>query len=94
MYSLYMIFINVNTQIFCTRSNEEIHYITAAYEARFGKSLEKTIQSEVSGDYKRLLTLLLNVMCHPDSKINNSIIPLKTEIRLCGTGTACVWMDN
>jgi hypothetical protein len=49
-------------KILCTRSNQDLHFITAAYEARFGKSLEQAVQSEVSGDYKRLLTLLVNVI--------------------------------
>jgi hypothetical protein len=48
-------------QVLCTRSNQEIQEIAAAYEASFGQSLESAIQNEVTGDYRSLLTLLLTV---------------------------------
>lgn len=52
---------DVLTEILCTRGNAEIHQIKEAYERLYGKSLEDEISSEVSGDYKRLLVMLLTV---------------------------------
>jgi annexin A7/11 len=51
---------DVLTEILCTYSNADLSAIKSAFEARFGKSLEKTLGSELAGDYKRLLILLLN----------------------------------
>jgi len=51
---------DVLTEILCTYNNIDIAAIKSAYEARFGKPLEKTVETEVSGDYQRLLILLLN----------------------------------
>jgi len=48
-------------QILCTRSNAEIQMINAAYLQLYGKSLEEAIKDEVSGEYERLLVILLNV---------------------------------
>ncbi|CAG7836046.1 unnamed protein product [Allacma fusca] len=45
--------------ILTTHNNDDLKRIAETYQQRYGKSLEETIESEVSGDYKRLLTLLL-----------------------------------
>jgi len=50
---------DVLTEILCTRGNAEINQINHAYGHLYGKSLEEDISSEVSGDYKRLLVMLL-----------------------------------
>jgi annexin A7/11 len=50
---------DVLTEILCTRGNAEINQINQAYAHLYGKSLEDDISSEVSGDYKRLLVMLL-----------------------------------
>lgn len=52
---------DVLTEILCTRGNYEIQLIVQAYENIYGKSLESEISGEVSGDYRRLLVMLLNV---------------------------------
>lgn len=51
-----------NFQILCTRSNAEIAGINESYVRLFEKTLEDDISSEVSGDYKRLLVMLLTVL--------------------------------
>ncbi|CAG7836045.1 unnamed protein product [Allacma fusca] len=50
---------DVLTEILTTHNNDDLKRIAETYQQRYGKSLEETIESEVSGDYKRLLTLLL-----------------------------------
>lgn len=46
-------------EIMCTLSNCEIRDVSLLYEQMFGKTLEQDIRDDTSGDYKRLLTLLL-----------------------------------
>jgi len=55
---------DILTEILCTRGNEDIRKISQAYENLFGKSLESDISGEVSGDFKRLLVLLLTNVRH------------------------------
>jgi len=47
------------TEIICTRSNEEIHQLRAAYHRDFKKDLEKEVTSETSGFFKRVLVACL-----------------------------------
>jgi len=51
---------DVLTEVLCTRSNSDIGQIALSYQNIYGVSLEEAIGSEVSGDYKRLLVMLLN----------------------------------
>lgn len=46
-------------EIMCTLSNREIRDVSLLYEQMFSKTLEQDIKDDTSGDYKRLLTLLL-----------------------------------
>ncbi|XP_050531616.1 annexin B9-like isoform X2 [Daktulosphaira vitifoliae] len=45
-------------EIICTASNSEIVNIKSAYQKLFGKNLEKDLQSETSGNFRRLLVSL------------------------------------
>ena len=42
-------------EVICTRSNQEIHAIKAAYKEMYTRDLEKDLVSETSGHFKRLL---------------------------------------
>ncbi|EGD79818.1 annexin A7 [Salpingoeca rosetta] len=42
-------------EVICTRTNQEIHAIKAAYKELYGRDLEKDIVSDTSGHFKRLL---------------------------------------
>lgn len=46
-------------EIICTRSNQEIRDIRAAYEQDYRRDLEKDVVSETSGHFKRLLVASL-----------------------------------
>ncbi|XP_022089503.1 annexin A13-like [Acanthaster planci] len=46
---------SVLIEILCTRSKAQIAAIKAAYKTTFGKDLESAIESETSGDFKRVL---------------------------------------
>ncbi|KAK7507992.1 hypothetical protein BaRGS_00000957 [Batillaria attramentaria] len=42
-------------EILCTRSNAQIHALTAAYKMMYGRKLEEDIISETSGHFRKLL---------------------------------------
>ncbi|XP_033644956.1 annexin A13-like [Asterias rubens] len=46
---------SVLVEIMCTRSNAQIQAIKKAYKAGFDKDLEGALESETSGDFKRVL---------------------------------------
>lgn len=47
-------------EILCTNDNKSIKAIKAAYEEQNGKSLEKAVKEETSGDFKKLLEDLVS----------------------------------
>ncbi|KAH0552096.1 hypothetical protein KQX54_005506 [Cotesia glomerata] len=49
---------HVLIEVMCTMSNQEIHVIRQAYEARYGKSLEDDLREDTSGNFKRLMVSL------------------------------------
>lgn len=51
---------SVLIELLCARSNNEIKAVKAAYETSFKRKLEKDIQSETSGHFKRLLVSQCN----------------------------------
>ncbi|XP_038052287.1 annexin A6-like [Patiria miniata] len=46
---------SVLIEIMCTRSKAQLAAMKAAYKAAFGKDLESALESETSGDFKRVL---------------------------------------
>ena len=70
-------------QIFSTRSPAEIACINQCYVSIRGKSLEKAIDSEFSGDAKKLFMTLLKVLINPPSyfaeRIHDSIKGIGTK---------------
>ena len=52
-------------EILCSSTNQEIRRITAAYEQLHSKGIEAAIKGDVSGDFKRLLICLLQVLDQP-----------------------------
>lgn len=46
-------------EVLCTRTNAEIDALKKAYKSEFSRDLEKDIESETSGHFKRLLVSLL-----------------------------------
>lgn len=46
-------------EILCTKTNEEIQEIVAAYEAKYDRPLAEQMCSETSGYFRRLLTLII-----------------------------------
>jgi len=46
-------------EILCSRTNEEISLIKVAFEKMFNKNIEKVIEGDASGDFRRLMVSLL-----------------------------------
>ncbi|XP_074108858.1 annexin B11 isoform X2 [Cotesia typhae] len=49
---------HVLIEVMCTMSNQEIHVIRQAYEARYRQSLEDDLRGDTSGNFKRLMVSL------------------------------------
>ncbi|VDM28092.1 unnamed protein product [Toxocara canis] len=45
--------------VICTRSNQQLNAIKVAYEGEFGRTLERAVKWDTSGDFERLLVALL-----------------------------------
>ncbi|XP_021949864.1 annexin B10 isoform X2 [Folsomia candida] len=71
------------TEILCTRGDDEIRKISDAYTKIYEKSLTSELSSEVSGDYKRLLTLLLTTSRSTD---NFDATQIATKLYSAGEG--------
>lgn len=78
---------DVLTEILCTRGNEEIRRICEAYEYLYEKSLESDVTSEVSGDYKRLLVLLLSNARHEGVVEPERALEMAESLHNAGEGT-------
>ncbi|XP_054729830.1 annexin B10 isoform X1 [Anastrepha obliqua] len=52
-------------EILCTKTNEEMHEIVAAYEAKYDRPLAEQMCSETSGFFRRLLTLIVTGVRDP-----------------------------
>lgn len=60
----------VLTEIICSRSNEQLKDIKVIYQRLFKNNLEVDIANDTSGDYKKILTSLLQGRRKPDESIN------------------------
>jgi hypothetical protein len=47
--------------VICSKSNAEMAEIKEAYKRMYGKDMESSVKSDVSGYFKRLLVSLMNV---------------------------------
>ncbi|XP_036319357.1 annexin B10 isoform X3 [Rhagoletis pomonella] len=52
-------------EILCTKTNEEMNEIVAAYEAKYDRPLAEQMCSETSGFFRRLLTLIVTGVRDP-----------------------------
>uniref|UniRef100_A0A183UWH1 Annexin n=2 Tax=Toxocara canis TaxID=6265 RepID=A0A183UWH1_TOXCA len=61
---------DVLIDVICTRSNEQLNAIKVAYEGEFGRSLERAIKWDTSGDFERLLIALLQARRDESNRVN------------------------
>lgn len=80
-------------EIFCTRSNAEIEAIKAAYQRLYGKSLEKQVESELSGDLKRVMVSVMSAN-RPENVIVNPEKARAQAQELVNAGAACWGTDE
>ncbi|XP_003477055.2 annexin A5 [Cavia porcellus] len=62
----------VLTEIIASRTPEEIRTIKQVYEAEYGSSLEDDVVGDTSGNYQRMLVVLLQANRDPEVGINES----------------------
>ena len=57
-------------EILCTKTNEEMQEIVAAYEAKYDRPLAEQMCSETSGFFRRLLTLIVTGVRDPTGTVD------------------------
>ncbi|XP_067642045.1 annexin B10 [Eurosta solidaginis] len=57
-------------EILCTKTNEEMYEIVAAYEAKYDRPLAEQMCSETSGFFRRLLTLIVTGVRDPVGSVD------------------------
>ncbi|CAN8243863.1 unnamed protein product [Cochlearia groenlandica] len=61
-------------EIICTRSGSQLRHIKQVYFNTFGVKLEEDIESEASGNHKRVLLAYLNTTRYEGPEIDNKIV--------------------
>lgn len=80
-------------EIICPRTNDEIKAIVAKYEDLFSRPLAQQICSEVSGDFARLLTLIVTGCRDPAGQVNPDLAKEHAE-KLFNAGAAKMGTDE
>jgi len=78
-------------QIVCSATNCEIHAISDAYSARYGKTLESDVKKATSGDFERIMVALLQGMRDDDMQPDRAAIDAK---RLYSAGEGRLGTDE
>lgn len=63
---------SVLIEIMCTRSNDDIKAIKAAYEREYKRKLESDLESETSGHFRRLLVSVCNAARDENPSVDNA----------------------
>lgn len=80
-------------EIICPRTNDEIKAIVTKYEDLFSRPLAQQICSEVSGDFARLLTLIVTGCRDPAGQVNPDLAKEHAE-KLFNAGAAKMGTDE
>lgn len=80
-------------EIICPRTNDEIKAIVTKYEDLFSRPLAQQICSEVSGDFARLLTLIVTGCRDPAGQVNPDLAKEHAE-KLYNAGAAKLGTDE
>lgn len=56
--------------VICTRSNEQLNAIKVAYEGEYGRSLDRAVKWDTSGDFERLLVALIQGRRDESNRVN------------------------
>lgn len=62
----------VLVELLCTKTNEEMTALKAAYKKLFKKDLEKDVSSDTSGDFKRLLVSCITAHREPEGAVDQA----------------------
>ncbi|XP_049804185.1 annexin B10 isoform X1 [Schistocerca nitens] len=66
-------------EILCSKTNEEVKKIVEAYERLYDRPLAEHLCSETSGDFRRLLTLIITRMITDGVRDDESLDPEKAK---------------
>ena len=78
-------------EILCTKSNAEILKINETYEKLFKKNLESDLRGETSGNFKKLLTLIMaggrdeSMQTNPGLAKADALALKRAGVDKCGT---------
>ncbi|XP_034231117.1 annexin B10 isoform X2 [Thrips palmi] len=74
-------------EILCSRSNSEVQDLVTAYERLYDRPLAEHMCSETSGDFRRLLTLIVTTGADAKKPANKeAAVQLATELHNAGEG--------
>jgi len=60
-------------EILCTRTNQEIKDLAAAYQKTYGRTIESDVHGDTSGDYRNLLTALLRAERDESGRVDSEM---------------------
>uniref|UniRef100_A0A2P2HY67 Annexin n=2 Tax=Hirondellea gigas TaxID=1518452 RepID=A0A2P2HY67_9CRUS len=79
---------NTLVEILCTRNNREIQELKAAYQSRYGKPLQKGLEGDTSGHFRRLL-ISMSTGARDEANTNLQLAPsLAQQLYKAGAGMA------
>ncbi|KXJ75717.1 annexin B10-like [Aedes albopictus] len=67
-------------EILCSQSSEQLQQITKLYEELYNRPLVEHVCSETSGDFRRLLTLLLTTSRDPPSAVDQDLADQQAKL--------------
>ncbi|KHN87207.1 Annexin A4 [Toxocara canis] len=75
---------SVVVEILSSRSNDELHHVKNEYKTQYGRTLERDISDDTSGEFREILLLLLQCKRDEGHMIDNS--KAREEARILASG--------
>lgn len=66
-------------EILCSQNNEQMHHISRVYEEMYNRPLAEHVCTETSGDFRRLLTLIITGTRDPPGTLNPDLAVVQAK---------------